>query len=475
MGCFGSALDAVTGFFRTKQSAPSLVEHRNNSASAALVLVHGFTGDTTTWSDFIPLFLSDDLNTNWDLFSLGYPTSLRIDIPNVWSADPGIDILSIGLTTSLKLAPLANYRLVAIAAHSMGGLLLQRAVCDDSTLRARLSHVFLFGTPSAGITKARLLARLKRQFRDMSPSGAFISKLRKDWGALFGSGSSFAFRAVAGDRDEFVNGESSLGPFPAGDRRVVPGNHLQIVRPTSKKEQSYSIVAGALSGREIAQTDVDGAEVALELRNFHAAVQTLLPNAAKLDDNAVVTLALALEGLKRGNEALQILNAHFGSRKPASEVMAALAGRLKRQWLVGGLADDFDRAKTLYSGALQLAESAGDNEQAYYSAINVAFLDLMRLPPGSDMSASVKEMAIRALDYCQMSPEKQWKSATMGEAYLLLADLDRAEESYRDARQRAKSPRELESMASQAVRVADRIFGDVGAKRIGAVFGYSPK
>ncbi|MGX7875114.1 tetratricopeptide repeat-containing protein [Mesorhizobium sp. ORM6] len=296
----------------------------------------------------------------------------------------------------------------------MGGLLLQRAICDDAALRTRLSHVFLFGTPSAGINKARLLARLKRQFRDMSPSGAFISKLRKDWGVLFKGIPNFAFRAVAGDRDEFVSGDSSLGPFGSDDRRVVPGNHLQIVRPSSKNDQSFSIVAGALSGREISETDVDGAEVALELRNFHSAVQTLLPNASKLDDNAVVTLALALEGLRRGKEALAILNAHYGNRKPASEVMAVLAGRLKRQWLVGGLADDFERSRALYGNALQLAESAGDYEQAYYNAINVAFLDLMSLPPGSAMTSPVKAMAIKALDYCQMSPEKQWKSATMG-------------------------------------------------------------
>ena len=39
---------------------------------------------------------------SWDLFGIGYPSSLRIDVPNLWAADPDIKKLSLGLTTTLS-------------------------------------------------------------------------------------------------------------------------------------------------------------------------------------------------------------------------------------------------------------------------------------------------------------------------------------------------------------------------------------
>jgi hypothetical protein len=52
---------------------------------------------------------------------------------------------------------------------------------------------------------------------------------------------------------------------------------------------------------------VDGARLAVELGQFRSAVNTLLPMRADLDNNALVSLALALESLDRETEALNIL------------------------------------------------------------------------------------------------------------------------------------------------------------------------
>ena len=205
--------------------APTQVKYRCNSQDVALVLLHGFFGNTeATWARFTTFLVNEPKLTSWDLFGLGYPTSLRIDVPNVWSADPDVKMLARALKTTLSLPPLNRYRKIAIAAHSMGGLVIQRAILDNVALKNRFSHVFLFGTPSAGLAKARLFARLKRQVSDMAADGPFITSLRREWMEQFAQGMGFELYVVAGDMDEFVPASSSLAPFPYCVQAVVPGN-----------------------------------------------------------------------------------------------------------------------------------------------------------------------------------------------------------------------------------------------------------
>jgi pimeloyl-ACP methyl ester carboxylesterase len=177
-----------------------LIEHRNDGQSAAVIFVHGFTGrPEDTWKSFAELLANESAVKGWDLFSV----NLRIDLTGTWSADPEIDRVADLLATTVAVKPLARYEALAIIAHSMGGLAVQRAVLNSGDPRARVQHVILFGTPSGGLTKARLVWRLKRQLRDMAKGGAFITKLREDWSAQFGSTMPFQFTAVAGENDEF--------------------------------------------------------------------------------------------------------------------------------------------------------------------------------------------------------------------------------------------------------------------------------
>ena len=66
-----------------------------------------------------------------------------------------------------------------------------------------------------------------------------------------------------------------------------------------------------------------------------------------LDSDALASLALALEGLGRGAEALSVLEKHFKGGTSSTDAQGILAGRLKRRWLVGRVQSDLDRAKQL--------------------------------------------------------------------------------------------------------------------------------
>lgn len=451
---------------------PTHLTHRDNNSDAALVFVHGFGGDVEkTWGKFPSLLCAHKRIETWDVFSLGYASSLRVDVPGVWSADPELKTLAKALRTSLSLPPFARYKAIAIAAHSMGGLVLQRAILDDSTLTGRIDYAFFFGTPSGGLSKAGLVSWLKRQFRDMAADSPFISSLRQEWRQVYPANYPFAIRVVAGDRDEFVPSSSSLEPFSDSVQSVVPGNHLEIVKPTKADDFSVLLVVEALAGNHHARGVVDGARLAVERRQFQQAVDVLLPRAADLDDAALVSLALALDGLGRGEEALNILEQRYQGGKTSIDALGVLGGRLKRRWLAERSAADLSRARQLYLCGLNLAESEGNHEQAYYHAINVAFLDLMSSRPEAAVSLPVIEMAKRAQAHCGSAPESFWRIATEAEVELIVGDLSRAIELYSHAISMTPSPRNIDSMYLQAIQVATRTHGQIGAERIEQAFG----
>lgn len=121
--------------------------------------------------------------------------------------------------------------------------------------------------------------------------------------------------------------------------------------------------------------------------------------------------------------------------------------------------------------ALEEAERHDDHDQAYYHAINVAFLDLISLPFEQPIPQNVHAMAQRAKQHCLNATHNYWQLATQAEADMMLGDLTAAETLYLQAITGATSPRSIQSMYSQAIRVAERVFGERGAKAIERVFG----
>jgi pimeloyl-ACP methyl ester carboxylesterase len=455
-------------------NSPVQIPHRPVVAKAAFAFVHGFGGNTSaTWGKFPQFLMADRQLESWGVFGLGYGSSMRVDVPGLWSADAGIDVLAEGLQTALSLPPFDRCEAIAVAAHSMGGLVAQRAILNDAVLRDRLSHLFLFGTPSQGLAKAWFGMLFKPQLRDMRAGGAFIKKLRADWSQAFPRDTTFFFRAIGGERDEFVPARSSIGPFPDVVRAVVPGNHLEIVKPDKPDHRGVLIVKQGLLANWAKREVFDSARLAVELRKFKTAVQTLLPSAEDLDDGALVTLALALDGLGRGSEALQVLEQHYQKRGISSlDALGVLGGRHKRQWLAGRRATDFRRARELYVEGLKLAEADGNPAQAYYHAINIAYLDLMGASATDGVPAPVRAMVERAMRHCAAANEDHWGLATQAEAALMLQDLAKAKDLYARALVKAESERDRDSMYSQAVRVAERVFGEAGVREIETLSGF---
>ena len=151
-----------------------------------VVLVHGFSEDGTVWDNQVAA-----LKDKYQLIIPDLPGSGRSPLNDAeWSMEYFADCIRLILDQE-------KIQTVSMIGHSMGGLIVQRAILEADMTR-RISHLALFGTPSAGLRKAGLGSIFKRQARDMAAGGAFVTKLRADWTQKFQPELPFAFRAIAG-------------------------------------------------------------------------------------------------------------------------------------------------------------------------------------------------------------------------------------------------------------------------------------
>jgi hypothetical protein len=427
--------------------------HKASGNQAAVVLIHGFTGDAVrTWPAFGRLLVSEPRLRGWDVASLRYQTSLLPDFEGVWRGDAPIARLAKLLGTTCSLGDLADYRALSFVVHSMGGLVLQRALVDDAALARKTRHVFLFGTPSAGLSKTAPVRTAKRVLEDMADDSAFIADLRARWDQRFGSDAPFQLFAVAGENDEFVDEESAHSRFPRERCQVIPGDHVQIVKADQATDAGVQLVIRGICGDAAPAGPWNAARVALEMGEFHEAIAQFGARERwpGLDSRAKVSLALALESVGRADDALALLET---AGAETTDLIGMLGGRLKRRWLIHRQKDDATRAAERYrTGYERSTESSRTNhEQAFYHAINCAF---MALVADGDRDCAA-DWAHLALEHTNADKRDcMWKFATEGEANLILSDLARSEECYGMALQHAPAPREMASMYQQARRIA---------------------
>jgi hypothetical protein len=246
---------------------------------------------------------------------------------------------------------------------------------------------------------------------------------------------------------------------------VVPGNHVQIVKPESADSASARLVVNGLVGTAAPGGPWNAARVAVESRDFQRAVELLEPETDRLDQDGLVRLALALERIGRSADAFALLTARG---QLGSDAMGVLAGRLKRRWLLTQREDDAQRSLALYAEALARARAAGDAAQCCYHAINLTFFDLAF---HKDLRQA-RARATEVLDFCrqadanELAPDRKWRLATQGEALLVLGQEERAYTCYSQAADPAleAAPRELEAVYQQAIYLS-RLIGDQSMRR----------
>jgi pimeloyl-ACP methyl ester carboxylesterase len=501
-------LESLLGFFGfgpDPKTSVACVRKSSADSKAAIVFVHGFTGSgATTWMGLLPRIEAQANLKSWDIYTVTYATSLSLDISELWAADANLKTLSQRLTTDLAQTDLAPYDALVLIAHSMGGLVVQKALVDSPSLVRRTRCVILLGTPSNGLKKSSGPASLlKRQLRDMAWGGSFITALRADWKAKFGDRPPFSFLAVAGERDQFVPPDSSLTPFPQEQQAVVPGNHVSMLSPAENDDNLVRLISRRICDEQAGDIG-DSALRMIERGEFQRLIDAVYDKAAGLDEKALVQLAIALDAVGRRDDAYRLLSERFARRGDAlgaladslkgawlhafgrredadrlwsarfareSDALGALAGRLKREWMQNRQKADGDAAFEHYEKGFELAKAGNDLSQAYYHGINLAFLEFVFK---GDRAAAQKRarQALRDCEEAERSGQAdEWLEATRGEAELILNDGDAALAAYRKFVDSVSVPWKLTSSYLNARTITANHPNRELVRRLGQIFG----
>jgi tetratricopeptide (TPR) repeat protein len=389
--------------------------YKSEGNKVAIIFVHGFTGDVQkTWGE-IPKFLHEEPKLGgWDLAGFGYESTFGLDILNLWSADPSLEEISTKLNAALGLLP---YERVVLVAHSMGGLVVQRALVKYPEIRSRVAQVILFGTPSRGLVKATLVSRWKQQAENMSASGPFIKDLRKDWSRLEGEKNEKKLPpllAVAGETDQFVPPDSSLGPFPEEMRRVIPGNHVTMLNASSANDACVQMIVETVThGGKAEAGPRSAARLAVEEGKFQRVIEALWPIRKELDDTGAGSLGLALDMVGRREEAIEFLERHEAL---STDPLGILGGRYKRRWLLERRRADALKAFDMYRRGYERANAKNppDHEQAFYHGINLAFMELAY---GGDYHEA-QNRAAQVLEHSSIAVSRTIHTISYGESQL---------------------------------------------------------
>lgn len=448
------------------RSEIQVVRPGRGPTAPAIVFVHGFSGDPrTTWGQFPKLLAKRADLADWGIVRVGYSTSIAPSLRGVWSADPPLDTLAEQLITQCtEHEGLADRRALVIVAHSMGGLVAQRALLDALAIAdrrrggadgassiERTCGLALLGVPSAGLRKAWFVRWWKAQLKDMARGSTFVTKLRRDWRERFGDAPDFPFVAVAGERDEFVGRESSIEPFPARLRRVVPGDHVQMVKPGLTGDLAVEIVGGLCFPRR-----ANSSTHAVERANHQLTARlakSLHSADSELSDAQLKKYMKSLSQLGRDDEAIELARK---SPPRGADAKGMVAGLHKRRWLAAGREEDARSAYQLYRACYGLASADKDAAQAWYHGINVAFLELF----WKEKADAAHQTAADVLVWCNAvdpktltEPDRMWRLATIGEAQLQLGEVKAAFAAYRAAFDLDPEIWQIDSMALHAVRV----------------------
>jgi pimeloyl-ACP methyl ester carboxylesterase len=432
-----------------RNEVPEIIAFRNESGNNnVLVFIHGFSGDAATTFGSIPTYLMNENKMNgWNIYSVGYSTDAMPAIGiGIWAAAPDITKLSNFLITQIK-SQFKNYKRIAIIAHSMGGLVTQKALVDiDTEHRNRITDIILYGTPSTGLVKARLAKWWNRQLRDMSKDGEFITELRNKWKQVFPTTYPFTFKVVAGTDDEFVPIANSQSCFDETYCEVVSGNHLTIVKPNDVNHAGYQLLLSTIVKTPFNNEHADAAAINLMLGKYNDVVNELNPSADKIDSNGTTKLVFALEGLGRKDEGRTVLENYIKrDSKKNTDILGILGGRYKRYYLDGYKTDDGEKAIAYYSEAFEEAKSKNDYPQIFYHAVNLAFLNLVFKHDAAEMEKYATETSNAA----EKSPTEKWQQAALADAAVYKRNLDAAKTYYSVAASSANL-REKDSMYTNA-------------------------
>lgn len=215
-----------------------------------IVFVHGFnSSNTTAWGKFPSLLLADDELKDFNIVRYGYSTKPCIATDSI----QGEGNLLASFLHDIIRGNQPKYKRVVLVGHSMGGLVIMRALLtlerDHPVVIDELDfRVATFGTPYMGVENTELLPPFCKnsQTEGLALFNTDLHETMRNWTQRFNQGregrrttSSVPLYTFYGKDDRLVSPTSACG-YDAKNCEVVDGDHTAIVKPETRKHLAYS-------------------------------------------------------------------------------------------------------------------------------------------------------------------------------------------------------------------------------------------
>lgn len=245
------------------------------SQKRLILFVHGYGGHPRgTWERFPDLIRADaELGARFDV-SLHHFHSSILNVPFFTKAPP-IHRIAQGLRAAVDNRYAPRYSDVVLVAHSLGGLVVRRYICDELPRGGlHTTQVMLFAVPNNGSSLARLAASIHwwhRPLVQLRSDSEFLETLNSDWASLKVN-ERLDCRFVVGGVDQIVDFSSGRLDYHT-DPIVLDGySHFDIVKPTTAEDLNFLVLRNFLLEKKAdSRRAPDGSDPSTEDRQVPAA------------------------------------------------------------------------------------------------------------------------------------------------------------------------------------------------------------
>lgn len=215
-----------------------------------IIFVHGFnSSNDTAWGQFPSLLKGDDDFKDFNILLFGYPTRICSSVDKIHEEG---NFLASYLNDTFK-GNSPNYRRIVLVGHSMGGLVIMRALLSLERdhfviLNEQDLRVLTFGTPYLGVENTELLPPFckNKQTEDMAVLNDGLHELAREWTQRFNQEQNTVVKPTPqvplytfyGKRDRFVTLASACG-YAKIPCEAVDGDHYSIVKPRNREHLAY--------------------------------------------------------------------------------------------------------------------------------------------------------------------------------------------------------------------------------------------
>jgi len=253
------ALAAVCLWLSVVPTSAQLFDLRNDNQKKAIIFIHGIVGSAKDNGKILSTFTNEQHKAYWPDLMKDDEFFNGIDL-FTYQYELGQDIQSLAdqiVSNVFNSDQLKSKDELFVVAHSMGGLVVRRAIVATNLDPKRIKALYLFGVPMDGSAWANLVSMFAddtglRQLRFPSRSDndrdEFLHALRVDWiNKAISIPTYCAYETKGYKGTKLIVPLSSVEPLCNSALFPIQADHLGMVKPSSRKDddiggESYRVL-----------------------------------------------------------------------------------------------------------------------------------------------------------------------------------------------------------------------------------------